>query len=43
MIELGTTLDAWTKRMESHAKPEVAPPAAVPAGQPAPVAAGGAR
>lgn len=42
LVELGTTLDAWTKRLESYTARAVAPPAS-PAAAPAVAAAGGAR
>lgn len=42
LAELGTTLEAWTKRLESHGAPQVAPPAAPATPVPAAVA-GGAR
>jgi len=42
LVELGTTLDAWTKRLESHGAAQPAPPAAPAAPVPAAVA-GGAR
>jgi transketolase len=42
LAELGTTLEAWTKRLESHGAAQSAPPAAPAAPVPAAVA-GGAR